>query len=527
LNALLLMVGIGATSSIYLSVQSDAANINMAGRQRMLSQRLAKEVLMVAQGVGRRTAVEETIALFERSHNKLLVGDPTIGITAATNPEVRSQLESVEQLWKGYIKELIGYLDNRDQAHLLAIKEQSVVVLKEMNQAVKMMEALAEKRVISQAWNAVIMIAVILFFCLIIFIFVNNKLVNPLRELIVAFNRGAKGDISGNLPDDGGAGEMSEAFRAYNVMIESFSAMVSTVAQSASAVGVMSDKQSVLVESTVQGVQAQHFELDQVATAMTEMAASVLEVASHAEQTASAALAANTEATDCSHIMADTISSMDGLRDRVESAAQVITRLEGESQEISKVLDVIRSISEQTNLLALNAAIEAARAGEHGRGFAVVADEVRALASKTKGATDEINDMIQRLQTQVRKAVAEMKISQDDAGNSASQATEAGTALDKIVIGINEITQMMSEIATSTLQQSTASDELGRNVTNISSSSESTSIMASQTLDATRCINSKMSELRTQASCFKTNKKYDQPKTGEEIADTVNDDVLF
>ncbi len=527
LNTLLLLVAVGAIGSIYLSVQSDAANINTAGRQRMLSQRLAKEVLLVAQGAEQRTAVGKTIALFEASHEKLLLGDSAMGINPATDRAVRSQLVKVERLWKDYLKDLNGYLNTKDYEHLTAIKSTASVVLEEMNRAVKMMEALAEKATLTQAWYAMIMILVILFFSLIIFLFVTTRLVTPLQQLTTAFDRGAKGDFSEALPDEGGTGEMSVAFRAYNVMTESFSGMVGAVFGSAASVAKLGDKQSKLVESTVLGVRAQHSETDQVATAMTEMDASVQEVAQNIEHTAEAARSANTKAKDSSRIMTVTIGSMDRLRDGVESSAQVITQLEDESKKISTVLEVISSISEQTNLLALNAAIEAARAGEHGRGFAVVADEVRALAAKTKGSTDEINTMIERLQDQVREAVAAMKKSRDDASNSANQASEAGNSLEMIVSEIDTITQMTTQIATAAKEQSQVTTELSRNITNISSTSDNTSLIAEQTLEATQEINSKMIELRSHASRFRIEDVDVTPEAaGTQVSGNV-DDVLL
>ncbi len=527
LNALLLLVGLGAIGSIYYNVQSDAANINMAGRQRMLSQRLGKEVLLVAQGAEQRSTVEKTVALFEESHRKLQHGDPATGINPVTDPTVRSQLEKVERLWKDYLKDLTSYLDTKDKEHLAAIKLKASLVLKEMNQAVKMMEVLAEKAILSQAVNAMIMIVAILFISLVIFLFVSARLVTPVYRMIVAFDEGAKGNFSQTLPNGGDTDEMSRAFRAYNVMVGSFSGMVGAVFKSANSVGMMSDEQSKLVESTVVGVRAQHLETDQVATAMTEMAASVQEVAQNTEHTAGAAMAANNKAKDGSRIMKETIDSMGRLRGRVESSAQVITQLEEESKGISAVLEVIRSISEQTNLLALNAAIEAARAGEHGRGFAVVADEVRALAAKTKGSTDEINAMIERLQTQVREAVTVMKESQDDASNSANQASEAGNALELIVSEIDTITQMTAQIATAAKEQSQVTEELNRNIVNISSTSESTSLFAEQTLEATRNISSKMIELRSDASRFRIGDVDITPEVAATQTSGNMDDVLF
>ena len=218
----------------------------------------------------------------------------------------------------------------------------------------------------------------------------------------------------------------------------------------------------------------QQAETDQVAAAIHPMAASVAEVATHAQQASVAADQAESETREGHLLVGESRSAVLRLASELERATEVIHQLESHSTDISGVLEVIRSIAEQTNLLALNAAIEAARAGEQGRGFAVVADEVRGLAQRTQDSTNEIQRMISTLQMGARNAVEAMQHSSQHLESSVDQAKRAAVALDGISQRVNQITEMSLQIAAAVEEQSAVSEDINRNIIGIRNACEAT-----------------------------------------------------
>ncbi|HIE0995310.1 TPA: methyl-accepting chemotaxis protein [Pseudomonas aeruginosa] len=214
-------------------------------------------------------------------------------------------------------------------------------------------------------------------------------------------------------------------------------------------------------------------ETDQVAAAINQMAVSIQEVASNAQSAARAAEKVDSETHAGQSLVAHTSESIRKLEDEILQAVRVIHELESHSDEISKVLDVIRSVAEQTNLLALNAAIEAARAGEQGRGFAVVADEVRSLAARTQQSTTDIQQMISVLQAGTRSAVSVMEKSREQAQSSVNYAQQAATALTDIGLRVTEITEMNVQIAAAVAQQGAVSENINRSICSIREAADS------------------------------------------------------
>ncbi len=221
------------------------------------------------------------------------------------------------------------------------------------------------------------------------------------------------------------------------------------------------------MEKAENSIARQQQETDQVATAMNEMTATVEEVARNAAEASGAAQAALDASNEGLGIARTAREDIQVLVDKVDNASQVISRLEEESGNIGVVLDVIKNIAEQTNLLALNAAIEAARAGEQGRGFAVVADEVRTLASRTQESTQEIEEMISRLQAGVRDSVAVMQVAVEKGQEGSEQVGRTLTALDTILQAVNTMSDMNSQIATAAEEQTAVANEINQNILNI------------------------------------------------------------
>ncbi|WP_371315574.1 methyl-accepting chemotaxis protein [Pseudomonas gingeri] len=243
--------------------------------------------------------------------------------------------------------------------------------------------------------------------------------------------------------------------------------MISQVVTSVQSVSDSSEHTADIAIRTNQGVHKQMAEIDQVATAVQEMTATAQDVARNATQAAQAASHADMAASDGMRIVKDTSTSIGALALEIGRAVSVVQTLAKDSENINAILTAIRGIAEQTNLLALNAAIEAARAGEQGRGFAVVADEVRNLAQKTQKATEEIQSMIQQLQQGTRDVVKVMEDSQAKTDESVQHAAKAAQALESITRAVSVINDMNTQIASAAEEQSAVADDINRNVINI------------------------------------------------------------
>ncbi|RIJ10738.1 MULTISPECIES: methyl-accepting chemotaxis protein [Pseudomonas] len=297
---------------------------------------------------------------------------------------------------------------------------------------------------------------------------VNRNLVEPIRKLIDYVTQLSKGRLVERVASDR-QDELGNLAAAANTLRDFLAETFNHLQRSAKDLDSASGELNAIATVMAGGTNEQFNRTDQVATAMNEMSATAQEVARHAADAARAADDADQSAQQGEKVMQSTIHSITQMRGEIANTATVIRRLEADSGRIGKVLEVIRGIAEQTNLLALNAAIEAARAGEAGRGFAVVADEVRNLAQRTAESIIEINQIIQSVQTGAVDAAHAIDSGQTRSDESVEQVTQAGAMLERITHAVEAIRDMNRQIATAAEEQTSVAEDISRNLTEITS----------------------------------------------------------
>ena len=278
--------------------------------------------------------------------------------------------------------------------------------------------------------------------------------------------------------------EMQVVADSLNQMIDQTANLVSQVVSATQEVASSSAQMQATAGEAQQGIEKQNMEIEQVATAINEMSATVQEVSHNAASASEQTGLASQDAENGSNVVNQAVSATNSLSNEMSHATEAIKALAKDSDNIGVVLDVIRGIAEQTNLLALNAAIEAARAGEQGRGFAVVADEVRTLASRTQTSTEEIQRMIEKLQQGSHKAVLTMEKGNEQTKISVARAGEAGEALTAIVGAVTNINDLNMQIASAAEEQSSVAEEINRNVVNIRDIASATVEGSEQTVES-------------------------------------------
>lgn len=333
-------------------------------------------------------------------------------------------------------------------------------------------------------------------------IYMSRTISKPLKDAVAAARLLADGDLTVRFQSDS-KDEVGELLATLALTAESLKNMIAQISNASTDMSRSTDQLSSAVTRSMDGISTQQAETDQVAAAMEEMACSVAEVAQNATQAAESAEMANQESDSGQSIVIQTQTAIQELAESVSLTEKQIGDLEQESINIGGILDVIRDIADQTNLLALNAAIEAARAGDQGRGFAVVADEVRGLAQRTQHSTQEIQSLIERLQSGAKSAVSSMQQGRQKAEQSVDNAEKAGTALEAITGAVSTISQMNTQIACASQEQSNVAEGISKSISNVRDVAEQSAQSANETSTVSQELNQIAAQLQQMVSRFR------------------------
>lgn len=348
----------------------------------------------------------------------------------------------------------------------------------------------------------VITVLAILFALLIAWV-ITHMITQPLRQTLDMANLIANGDLTGRMNTQR-KDELGQLQKAMDDMNTRLRQLIGSISSSTIRISAASEQLYAVTRQTSEGVNNQKIETDQVATAINEMTATVHEVAQNAEQVASAASTAENETSHSDQALTETINQVNLMAQEVDNTAKSMLNLQQQSEQITGVLDVIKSVSEQTNLLALNAAIEAARAGEAGRGFAVVADEVRNLAKRTQQSTTEIETIIGALQQGTAQAASAMEKSHSMTSATVDRVKKTAEALQVVTQAVSKIQMMTQQIASAAEEQAAVAEEINRSITSVRNIAEHTASASNETAQSSNELTRLGSELQDMVQQFKS-----------------------
>ncbi len=485
-HGLLLLMSILIVGTVYITLnkqKADAVIINLAGRQRMLTQKMTKEMLNLIRGEASTVDVEDlkkTVKVFDVTLKALHDGgsaplDLKMTRFRAVPPskgKVRKQLDKVRNLWekfKGHMEKILEYVQGGNAVsheNVLYIMEHNVELLSEMNKAVGLMQKEAEKKI--QALRVII--AFFLFISVIVFLIsfsIANSILKPLTQFVEEFRRGANGNLTVRVEVDS-EDEIGLMARTFNEFMETLNQLIKSAKDVSHAASQSVSESAEVINGFVVSSRELSGKTESIASATEELNATVKEIADVTRQ-------ANEKTETAAELAVQGTGQLKNLIDEIQNVVNVeqefadkFRRLTQDSTQVSDVVVVINDIADKINLLALNAAIEAARAGEAGRGFSVVAEEVRKLAEKTKDSTKEIREVIDKIQKDIGNMSGEVNRNVDIIREMASRALDVGSLIEQMSSAISEVRSFINHVTSATEEQAIATNDISQNITNIS-----------------------------------------------------------
>ena len=517
-----MLIVVGTTFYVANSQSSDARIIDIAGRQRMLTFKIAKETFDLVSALESESSTEDlreelfkTVSLFNKSLNALKDGGTTLETDGnevtlpGSRGETKLQLDKLAEMWVPIRKSIdlitVANVDVTSSEFYEAtamVEEGRLPLIKETNKAVMLIKEASERKTTILKTVQVSALLLTIVSSIIAWVLANRFVIQPIVQTVAVMDMMANRDFTHTLSSESNS-EIGKMGQAVNSVVKTLGVLFDKIAKTSYELATSSEHLAVSSAEITQGAETQATQSERVAAAMSEMSATVAEVAQNTQTAAEMAKNAQEVATKGGQVVLTAVDSIEQLTSLVEKTADEVKDLGNNSEQISEIIAVIDDIADQTNLLALNAAIEAARAGEQGRGFAVVADEVRQLAERTTKATSEVRERIGTVQEETSKVVLSMEDGAKKSEEGIRLVREAGDVLEEIVASVNKVTEMVQQIATAADEQSAAAEEISSNVEGMASITSETTNKVKGSSEAIQALNKTAEELKDLVEGFR------------------------